>query len=277
MRIGWIADYFISQHLGGAQQTNDRIIKYGEKHGYEILEITPNNISEAWSTDLLILNNITMFDIEEIKSLIKKIPAIRYEHDEWCSQMHPEIYRKTLLNIFLSPLHFQRCSVNAKRVLKGICIPSPIDTKIFNKIDVKKKKDTVIWGGSFAPHKGFDELLLYAKNHPEKEISIVSFDFDGRDLPENIKFIGERHGEELAQVYKEAEIFFHHPVLEPFGRMVMEAYLCDCQLDVNKNIGALSYNWDYNDYDTVKRNLQSERIFWEEVFKVYEKFKNVGS
>ena len=273
MKIGWIADFFLDKHLGGAQQTNDRMIRYGENQGYEILKITPSNILEAWSTDLVILNNITTFDIKDIKSLIEKVPAVRYEHDEWCSSMYPEIYRKTLLNIFLSPLHFRRCSANAKRILKGICIPSPIDTEIFNNENVMKEKDSVVWGGSLAPHKGFDELLLYAKNHPEKKISIVSFDFDKRTLPENIEFIGEKHNEELAEVYKKTETFFHHPVLEPFGRMVMEAYLCGCQLDVNKNIGALSYDWDYNDYDSVKKFLHSEKVFWEEISKVCDKIE----
>jgi hypothetical protein len=41
--------------------------------------------------------------------------------------------------------------------------------------------------------------------------------------------------------------------------------LCGCELDLNKNIGAMSYDWDYSDYEEVKMHLQSEEKFWKEV------------
>lgn len=263
MKIAWIADYLLKEHLGGAQQTNARMINYGRKLGYEIEEITAKDFNTNIEADLVITNNITKFNINELIKLSKRIPTIRYEHDYWCSQMCPQLYDSTILNIFLSPLHKATSSGFAGRGIEGVFIPSPIDTEIFNNDgDIKRKENTVIWVGSTAGHKGFDLLLKYAKDNPEKKIKIVSFDYTKTDLPENVEFVGERHDKELAKLYKESEEFFHHPQHEAFGRTVAEAYLCGCKLNINGNIGAMSYDWDYSNYDEFKSNVQSENKFW---------------
>jgi hypothetical protein len=61
--------------------------------------------------------------------------------------------------------------------------------------------------------------------------------------------------------------FIHLPNwTEPFGRVVMEAYLSGCELIVNDKIGAMSFDWDYSDYDEVKDKLQSSvKKFWQVV------------
>jgi len=275
MRIAWIADYTIKEHLGGAQQTNTRMIDYGRELGHEIIEYTAKDLDMKMSVDLLITNNITTFNIEDIKKLMDRIPTIRYDHDIWCSIERPEVFDGTIQNIFLSPWHQEKVGINMKRVVQGVCIPSPIDSDIFNKTGAVKEENSVIWVGTLAPHKGFDRLVEYAMQNPKKKIRVVSFDSMETDNTPNIEFIGERHGKELAELYKKSEIFFSHPDHEAFGRTVMEAYLCGCKLDLNENVGAMSYDWDYTDYNEVKNHLQSEIKFWREIESAMSKLEKI--
>jgi len=267
MRIAWIADYKLSEHLGGAQHTNAKMIEYGEGLGYNIIQIEPRAFDCGFEADLVIINNIMNFRIEDIIKVAQRIPTIRYEHDRECSIKYPQIYDYTIQNIFLSPLHKSICEGNAKKELKGVCIPSPIDSSVFNLEGVEKEKDSVLWVGSVEPHKGFDKVVEYAKEYPQKRFYIVSFDYKEQELPSNMEFLGEKHGSELALVYKKCEELYHHPQHEAFGRTVMEAYLCGCKLNVNENVGAMSYDWDFNDYELIKNKLYSEPVFWGEIFK----------
>ena len=172
-------------------------------------------------------------------------------------------------------MHQIKCGIVAKEAMEGVCIPSPIDTSIFNKENAIKEEDSVIWVGSIAPHKGFNKLIDYAKVHSEKHIRVVSFDYQEMDIPSNVEIIGEKHGKELAELYKESEMLFHHPEQEAFGRTVMEAYLCGCKLDLNENVGAMSYDWDYTDYNEVKSHLQSEVKFWREIDSAMSKLEKI--
>lgn len=275
MRIAWIADYLLKEHLGGAQQTNARIIDYGRKLGHEIIEYTAKDLDMAMAVDLMITNNITTFNIEDIKRLMDRIPTIRYDHDIWCSLERPEIFDGTIQNIFLSPWHQEKVGLNIGKAIEGVCIPSPIDVKVFNKDNAVKEENTVLWVGSTAPHKGLDKLIAYAQQNPTKKVRVVSFDCPKESLASNIEIIGEKHGAELADIYRRSEIYFHHPDHEAFGRTVMEAYLCGCKLDLNDNVGAMSYDWDYNNYEEVKSHLQSEGKFWREIEKAMDKLEKI--
>lgn len=275
MRIAWVADFTIKEHLGGAQQTNARMIDFGRELGHEIIEYTAKDLDMKMCVDLIIMNNITTFDIEDIKKLMARIPTIRYDHDIWCSLARPEAFDGTIQNIFLSPWHQEKVGLNMKRVVEGVCVPSPIDTEIFNRDGAVKEENSAIWVGSTAPHKGLDKLITYAQQNPDKKIRIVSFDCTDADIAPNIELLGEKHGEELAEVYRKSEIFFHHPDHEAFGRTVMEAYLCGCKLDLNENVGAMSYDWDYNNYNEVKSHLQSEEKFWREIEKAMDKLEKI--
>lgn len=275
MRIAWIADYKLSEHLGGAQQTNARMIDYGRALGHEIIEYTAKDLDMSMCVDLIITNNLTTFDFENIRKLMDRIPTIRYDHDIWCSIALPEAFDGTMQNIFLSPWHQEKVGLNMKRVVEGVCVPSPIDTELFNRDGAVKEENSVIWVGSAAPHKGLDRLIEYAKQNSEKKIRVVSFDCADGEMASNIEFIGEKHGKELAELYRKTETLFHHPDHEAFGRIIMEAYLCGCKLDLNENVGAMSYSWDYNNYEEVKNHLQSEGKFWREIEKATDKLEKI--
>lgn len=271
MTIAWVADFTIKEHLGGSQQTNARMIEHGRELGYEIVEYTAKNLDRKIVADLMITNNITTFDIEMIKSLMERIPTIRYDHDIWASIERPQVFDGTVQNIFLSPWHQEKVGLNMKRVVEGVCVPSPIDTKIFYKEGAVKEEGSVLWVGSIAPHKGLDKLISFAQQNPQKKIRVVSFDCPKDSLAPNIEIVGEKHGKELAEIYRSSEILFHHPDHEAFGRTVMEAYLCGCKLDLNENVGAISYDWDYDNYEEVREHLKSERKFWEVVERATNK------
>lgn len=266
MRVLWIADFSVKDHKGGAQQTNDVMIKAGRKRGHTIELATGGaTIDSKGVYDVVILNNITKYDRGQIESLTDSYACIRYEHDLWVARNYPELYEKVKHTIFLSPFHKESVEEEAKiRIKNYSLVPSPIESKKFSP-GKNKERNSVLWAGNFCEDKGSKGFLEYVKNNPNFKFYVAGW---GADIPllekiENIEYLGELEVNDLIDWYKEVEYFYHRPILkEALGRGVIEAYLCGCNLLLNGNIGAMSWDWDYSNYDEIKKNVQSEDKFW---------------
>ena len=266
MKVLWISDFSVKDHKGGAQQTNDMMIKYGRKLGHTIKLATGGSVVESKQRyDVVILNNITKYAKSEIERLVDSYFCIRYEHDYWVASNYPELFGMVKHNIFLSKLHKEKVEEKAKVKIKNYSlVPSPIDVKKFVPKG-KKERNSVLWAGNFCEDKGSKLFLSHVKDNPGFKFYVAGW---GTDIPllkdnENVEYLGELNTEELIKMYQKVEYFYHRPQWdEAFGRGVIEAYLCGCNLLVNDNIGALSWDWDYGNYDEIKKNVQSEDKFW---------------
>lgn len=266
-KILWISDYSVKQNKGGAQQTNSEMIKAGRKLGHTIRLVTYDSVMpSADSYDLIVINNITKFDKGLIDDLVASGKCVRYEHDHWVAENYPELYKKVNKTIFLSPLHKESIEDKIGYKVKNYeIIPSPIDSKVFKISEDSKEANSVIIVGNLCEDKGLVNLLEYARENPQLKFYAVGWGSGVEELKtlENIEYIGELDRKDLIKYYQRCEYFYHRPVWkEPFGRTVIEAYLCGCSLLVNSNVGAVSWDWDYSNYNKIKKNVQSQSNFW---------------
>jgi glycosyltransferase involved in cell wall biosynthesis len=266
-KIMWVADYSVKHNKGGAQQTNQEMIKYGRSKGIYIKTINKDEpIPEKLDYDAIILNNVTQFCTEDLERLLDTGKCIRYEHDYWVAENMPEMYKKCKHVIFLSPLHKKtaedKCGYN---VDNSSLVPSPIDSDVFKDNDIKKEKGSVCCVGNLVAEKGSESLLQFIASNCNMKSYIAGRGEDIEKLKdlENVEFLGELNRKDLIEIYQKCEYFYHRPLWnEPFGRTVIEAFLCGCHLLLNDSVGAISWDWDYSNYEEIKKNVQSQNNFW---------------
>jgi len=275
MRLIWLADFDVGDHQGGAQQTNKVMIEAGRERGHEI-EFKHCHKFECSDDDrLIITNNITRLPPGQLDKIINNKPYIRYEHDYWPLQNPSwvkELYGRSLLNIFLSPLHRQQ--------FKSVC---PKDENVhlqhspvsgFRLGNLSRNSNMVLCVGQFHPNKGQDVVVEYARRHQDKRFVFYGWGDQGmikqvQNEP-NCEFNGSVKNETMYRLYSKAESLIHLPRWkEPFGRIIMEAYLSGCHIIHNDNVGALSYDWDWSDYDAIKaQNDKATDMFWDKIESV---------
>lgn len=264
-KIMWVADYSLQDHKGGAQQTNKEMIEYGLNLGYDIdIVLGGSVIPSTRKYDLIVINNITLWERSVVESLVASGKVIRYEHDLWVARNYPDLYKKVKHTIFLSPLHKQAVEeLVGYRMENCSLVPSPIDVNKY-KVKGEKEPNTVLWAGNFCESKGSVGFMEYAKENPWMKFYVAGWGEDIKKVPENMKYLGELSTDELIKEYQRCEYFYHKPFdyKEPFGRTVVEAYLCGCNLLLNNKIGAISWDWDYSNYDLIKEKVQSQSNFW---------------
>jgi len=291
MKIVWLADYGVKDHHGGAQQTNELMIQKGRELGHEIEEITIKNYHRPETGSFVILNNVRMF-WETIRSellwMIDNTRYVRYEHDYLFDFMEKDfalkMFRQSVLNVFLSPLHFEtNQTVYHNFKLQNVFIqPSPIDTSKFNTDGYNPEENSVLYCGSLSGHKGIENLVEYAKDSRSLKFTFVGWK-EGignevtKDLPSNCECIDPIPHKDISDFYKKFEYFIHLPLWnEPFGRTVMEAFLCNCELIVDfKKIGCLSFDEIvkpvlHGEVRPVKEFLEKAPAnFWEKIDAIY--------
>lgn len=304
MKIAWFNNKSVEEHSGGAQQTNKIMIDEGLSRGHSITQVTSSEINnqsqDIVDSDLVILNNITDFHISEIEYVIQNKRYVRYEHDYDSIDLIKQyvsiqgLFEKSLLNIFLSPLHAEEFKRRAGRF--------GADTKVFLQAspvvgfqietEDHHDKNKIICVGNFSHPKGFFNVISFANsllNGKLKETAVKNFEKLGIDPKElqidfygwgsdevmniikntpNCHFIKEVKNSELADIYRQYGWFIHLPAWkEPFGRTVMEAFFSGCKLIISdKFIGARSFNWNWNDRKEMEdRNSKLASEFWNKI------------
>lgn len=282
MNIIWLADFTAKGHQGGAQQTNKEMVDYGRKKGHKIEYMTPLEYSakKLSKADLVILNNQTLFSPHQITWIIANKIYMRYEHDYDAVEAikdFPSLYLLSRLNIFLSPQHLKETErILGKNVPNAKVIAPPVDSKKFKVTRKRRVKNSVFWCGNLVPQKGMNNVLRYLEKNPKKKLFVAGIMPQMRMVADkflaakNVKFLGEIKHSKIAEVYNRYESFIHLPNWkEPFGRATAEAYLCGCNLIVNDRSGALSFDWDWSDYEDIKEKVNTQSEFWETVRLAY--------
>jgi len=277
MKIIWFDDYGLQDIPGGTQQTNHIIIKYGHQLGFDIVEYRPHQIEELKDENgLFILNGITRLRPKNLNWILENKPYIRYEHDYWAKThiaRHPKLFENAILNIFLSPLHYEEHKhLTDNYVLQ----PSPVEN--FRLLPNIARRDNVCLSVGRADfHKGTHLVVEYAKERP-----YLKFEFYGWypndivrkniDVLPNCRRYHAVPNQLMPQIYASARYFIHLPTCkEAFGRTVLEAKLSGCQLILNQNIGATSYDWDWDNYEEIqRRNEGSPALFWDRIERILD-------
>lgn len=276
MKVVFIADHnCLGGEGGGAEMSEREVIMEGIMRGYDIHIVSPsspilsaNNLNQFLTfiadVDLAVIGNASRFSRQLLEKITETTEYVFYVHD-FFPLCHYRLYFPDLdkckttcknlpftkkfmlnssLNIFLSPLHFRVW----QRVIPELADapyhlhPSTIDPERFRPLEVPKVPNSVLGVNSLLQFKGRDNVLDYAKHHPDKTFTFVGGIEPGTKLLPNCHYIGWVPQVEMPGMYAQSEYVVHLPsTVEPFSRICMEAYLCGAKIIGNKLIGAFSY------------------------------------
>lgn len=281
-KILWLSDFELSESPGGAQRSDDYIIKKGKELGFNILKVNYNCFSKAINIhdyDCVISSNvhaITQLNPWVFDELIKHKYHVRIEHDsnEYLSQENRiKLFSSCKRTFFLTDYHHSFFKESYGNIFKNVeIIPDPIDiSKFYNKN--QQRQDKILYVGYMHPQKGAGTFFEYVLRNPDKQFAVAGWsDFlTYIFLTENIKnieYLGIVDHEKMPDIYNKYKSMYYEPTLrEPFCRSVAEAILCGTLL-LTKNAGNIGCLHDIKKYgiDKFKENCNTASYnFWNKI------------
>ena len=280
MKILFISDFNLDHNRGGAQVSNDSIIKQGRALGHEI---TLHNFDSPYtdflcSYELVISSNLEIINNnspDKLNFIINHQNHVRLEHDSCLyleRSVREELFKSSKINFFLSDFHISFFRSMYGDIFPNVeIVPDPIDTNIFN-MDKRENKYDVVYCGFLHNLKGLNNLISFAKANPKRKVDVFGWSFtDAGDLFNkcgNIKYHGQINHRETADVYKRSNAIFHDPVVnEPFCRMVAEAILCGVEnFEGNESrIGSLQEYKKMGREKFASNCMKAPQIFWDKI------------
>lgn len=224
MRVGWLADQPTSP--GGAELTQAEF-RQAAPDTVEIVDCPPGRV--LGGLDCYILHNIVSYPLTDLQALSHR-RVIKYNHDvgPW---LQPEVVkwlRRHAVQVCCSPIQADHMGVAAQ------LIPPPVDLDRFERAaeQANGSRSGAVSVGSWrnygkAPHK--------AAEWGRENGGIDFFGAGPLAPPGSVDVPYDAMPGLLAQY----ETFVFLPVvLEPFGRLVAEAWAAGCEIVTNQLVGA---------------------------------------
>ncbi len=170
----------------------------------------------------------------------------------------------SLANIFVSPLHLQTTEGILKQPLQtnSMILKPVISLEIFRNLGLERDIEN-LFVGVISEAKGFYNLREQYRNKP---IVLAGKLHPGIELDFGT-YLGEVPYSEIPALMNRAKNFVYLPRWpEPQGRVVVEAALSGCNLVTNRNVGAVSFDFDISDPKNLER---PEEEFWERLEEVW--------
>lgn len=243
MRIGWLVDEPVRP--GGAELTQHEFRNAAPEH-VEIVDCPAGNVDP--DCDRYVIHNCVQYTLADLQPLEGK-PVVKYWHDvgPW---LQPEVrawLTENALNVCCSPLQAEHMS------LEALCVPPAVDVSRFEEAGAKVnggRKGAVSVGSwrnyGKAPHKAAE---WGAENGG------VEFYGGGELAPPGSEEVSYEQMPELLARYE--RFVFLPTVLEPFGRVVAEAWAAGCEIVTNGLVGARY--WLEEDPEAIDRAAED---FW---------------
>jgi glycosyltransferase involved in cell wall biosynthesis len=285
MKILFISDFDLSHAGGGAQISNDIIIKKGIELGHDItlhnFDSSPLNL--IYNYDLVISSNlecINNFYPNVIQFIINHPNHIRLEHDS-CLYLNEQdrelLFNSSKINFFLSEFHLKFFKENYGDIFGNVeIVYDPVDTSLFFNDNSEKIYD-IVYCGFLHELKGLNNLIDFCKKNTERKVDIFGWSQDlelDKNLSSlsNVKLHDKLSHFEIANVLRKAKYIYHSPqVNEPFCRMVGEALLCGCEfIGDESKIGSLQEFRKHGEKEFSQRCHNAANIFWQTIEKNYE-------
>jgi hypothetical protein len=240
MRIGWLAD--TSNMKGGAELTQEEF-RAAVPPDIEIVDCPPGEVDVT--CDRFVVQNCVTYFLPDFLPLEGK-PTVKYWHDvgPWVQQGVRGWLDANATSIYCSPLQYEYMARLGGAGLgtaslgsaggDAICIPPPIDLRRFveaaDRVNGQRRGSVSVasWRNhGKAPHR----VAEWAAEHGP-----VRFFGDGVFAPPGSQGVPYQQMPELLASFE--RFVFLPNVVEPFGRLVAEAWAAGCELIVNGNIGA---------------------------------------
>ena len=223
MRVGWLVDH--ASHTGGAELTQAEF-RAAAPDTVEIIDCRPGEIHGC---DLYVVQNCVQYTADDIKACRGAI--VKYWHDVG-PHLQPGVMDA------LAPATHICCSpiqADYMGLTDAVFIPPPVDLSRFDAAAAQvngDRKGSVSVGSwrnfGKAPHKAAE----WAKANGET----IDFYGDGVFRPHGSEGVPYDRMPGLLARYE--RFVFLPMVLEPFGRLVVEAWASGCECIVNGLVGA---------------------------------------
>lgn len=265
MRIGWLSD--IPPFLGGAELVERDLIA-AKPDGVEIVPCPPDAISQE--VDGYVIHNCTSYKWFHAQELAKK-PIIKQVHDVWMQgdfDLRTWLCQNAALMIFGSPLHREQAQyyVNCPTAL----LPVAMNLAEFKRLAMPDfLRRGFCWIGRFDTGKGILETIQWAKEQG-LEVDYYGYGYHLPQVKETGRYKGELKPDEVPSIMALYEALILCPIdVEPFGRVVAEAWANGLDLVVNDNVGAMW--WINNAPDQIEKGAA---MWWDKVMTTIQAGKN---
>lgn len=261
MRIGWLSDN--AAVVGGAELTQAEF-KAAAPEGVEIVDCPASGVD--YSCDRFVIQNCVQYTIDELAGI--KGPTVKYWHDVG-PHLQPGV-RNWLDNhaqaIYCSPAQHQYMAsfgaaghggARSGQAGQGaVYIPPPVDLERFRQAatEINGSRTGAVCVGSWrnygkAPHRAAE----WAKGNG-------GIDFFGAGVfaPPGCQEVAYDAMPQLLASYR--TFVFLPIVIEPFGRLIAEAWAAGCEVVTNNLVGARW--WIENDSDALETAAED---FWKVV------------
>ena len=275
MNIVWTADFNTNDWpQGGAELTDKGLIQKGKELGYTI-DWLRTNTSPLPRADLYIVANIHRASEAFVNEICQR-PFVFFLHDSTIERFYKQLLSSSKLNVFLSPRHreyvrrkFWRMSLRDSLLRRKNTLLQPSILDVDSLYVGEKEKGMVVYLGLIARHKGIDNILRYANQHPELTVFLYGKKErkDCTITARNVVHMGPCRPEDVPAILARAEQYIHLPKwVEAFGRGAMEGYLSGCNMICNKNVGCFSYPWPWHSREDVRDMLRhAAEHFWRQI------------
>ena len=252
MKVLFISDFSLFQNSGGAQVSNDFIIKKGESLGYDITlhNFDSSTINLIYNYDLVISSNMEILNKDEqiFNYIINHNNHIRLEHDSCLylsEKRRKDLFTSAKKSFFLSEFHLDFFKKSYGNYFTNTEIVYDYISLEHFDISNEEKEFDIVYCGFLHPLKGLNNLIDFALKNKDRKISVFGWgDTSKLKMAKNIEYLGEKNNLEISNIFKKSKFVFHSPIVnEPFCRMVGEALLCGCEIigDTNKIGSYLEY------------------------------------
>ena len=218
MKVLFISDFNLKHNSGGAQVSNDAIIKKGLDLGYEITlhNYDSSSINLIYNYDILISSNLELISqtSKYLFDFILNHPNhIRLEHDS-CSYLNREdkkaLFESSKINCFLSEFHLNFFQQECGDIFgQTAIIYDPIDHSVFYNNNSDRIYD-VVYCGFLHKLKGVYNLINFSKENPNRNIDIFGWSQNDKIVDEilmlpNVRIHKKLHHQEIADIFRKSK------------------------------------------------------------------------
>ena len=283
MDVLFISDFNLDHNSGGAQVSNDAIIKKGIELGHNITvhnyDSSPLNL--IYRYDLVISSNleaIHRYSPHVIDFIINHYNHVRLEHDScyyFDSETRKRVFNSSKINFFLSDFHIAFFRELYGDYFNNVeIVYDPINCSDISN-QTKEKIYDITYAGFLHELKGYKNLYKFAEENPDRHINIFGWSDHESTIEKlsslkNVTFHGKKSHSEILEIYSQSKYIYHNPIVnEPFCRMVGEALLCGCDFIGDKSkIGSIQ-EFEKNGYYKFATNCKNAvEIFWDKINKL---------
>jgi len=267
-KVGWVASRFAPTSKGGAEETDFALIEQGIKEGFQIERLQEKPKEKL---DYIVVSNYHDWLPSRVKQIIEGYKYALFRHDIFQLNNAIELLQDSFVNIFMSPLQYQHYRKLLIFPEKHFMTPCAFTT--FDPYHSVEKKNHYVGIGDIVAHKGVYNIFDYAIKH-QKDMFYLYGNIYGRySPPMNVRLMGFIEPEKVSDILAEAKYFIHLPELkDTCPRTVVAAFLSECKLVYNQNIGLFSWpwNWEKLTVESLKKTLtEYKENFWKTLDSYY--------